>query len=88
MSKRAARRPDPEPLQTNDERVVALGTAAWAVALLVLLLLRLTDVTEVPTWWLGMCGYGIVLGLFGQRYCRKRREAIARDAARGLPQRS
>ena len=33
-------------------------------------------------------GYGIALGLFGVRYCRRRRDAIARDAARGLPRRS
>lgn len=75
-------------MQTNDEFIVTLGTVAWAVALLVLLVLQVAEVTDVHAWWLGMCGYGIVLGLFGRRYCRKRVEAIARDAARGLPRTS
>ncbi|MBW3616114.1 MAG: DUF2530 domain-containing protein [Actinobacteria bacterium] len=62
-------------------------TAAWVVALLVLVVLRLTG-SEIRDWWMGMCGYGIALGLYGVRYCRRRHEAIARDKARGIPQRS
>jgi len=79
---------DPPPLETDDTRVVLVGTAAWAVALVVLLVLRVADVGDVPDWWLGMCAYGIALGLFGARYARRRHLAIARDAAQGLPQRS
>ena len=85
---RPARRPDPPPLETNDGLVVGIGTALWAIALVVLLVLRVTQTTEVRDWWLGMCGYGIALGLFGVRYCRRRHEAIARDTAQGLPRRS
>jgi len=80
--------PDPVPLETDDVRLVLVGTAAWAIALVVLLVLRVLDVADVRDWWLGMCAYGIALGLFGARYCRRRHEAIARDAAQGLPQRS
>lgn len=80
--------PDPPPLETDDARAVLVGTAAWALALVVLLVLRVTDVGAVRDWWLGMCGYGIALGLFGAWYIRGRHEAIARDAAQGLPRRS
>lgn len=79
--------PDPAPLETDDVRVVATGAALWAIALVVLVVLRIAGVGDVQTWWIGMCAYGIALGLFGVRYCRRRRAAIERDAARGIPQR-
>jgi len=81
------RHPDPAPLETDDVRVVAAGTAVWAVALVVLVVMRAAGVGDVQTWWIGMCGYGVALGLFGVRYCRRRRAAIARDAGRGIAQR-
>jgi hypothetical protein len=77
-----ARRPDPPPLETDDVRVVAGGTAAWAVALVVLLVLRLAGV-EVAGWWLVMCACGTALGVLGVRYCQRRRSAIERDRAAG-----
>ena len=85
--------PDPAPLQTDDGRVVLVGTVGWAAALLVLTVLRVTGTDlgglgAVQNWWLGMGAYGIALGLFGVRYCRRRQDAIARDAALGLPPRS
>jgi polyferredoxin len=81
------RRPDPPPLETDDARAVAVGTGAWALALVVLLALRLGGGAEVETWWLVMCGYGVLLGVVGVRYCRRRHAAIERDKARGLPRR-
>ena len=81
-------RPDPPPLETNDVKVVAVGTAAWALGLLVLLVLAATDTVDVAGWWLGMCCYGIVFGLLGVRYCQRRHVAIERDRAQGLPRRS
>jgi hypothetical protein len=35
-----------------------------------------------------MCAYGVALGLFGLWYVRRRKAAIERDAARGVPRRS
>ena len=87
MPSRALRRPDPPPLETDDVHVVAVGTGLWALGLLVLVVLALTDAVEVRGWWLAMCGVGIVLGLIGVRYCQRRRAAVARDAARGIPRR-
>ena len=80
-------RPDPKPLETDDVKVVAVITAGFAVGLVVLVVLRLAG-EDVRGWWMGMCGYGIALGLYGVRYCRRRHAAIARDAAAGIPQRS
>ena len=71
------RRPDPPPLETNDVAIVAGGTAVWAVAFVVLLVLRLTG-SDVHAWWLEMCAAGALLGLVGVRYCVRRRNALAR----------
>ena len=68
---RAPRHPDPPPLETDDVKVVAVGTALWAVALVVLVVLALAG-AEVHAWWLWMCVTGIVLGLIGVRYASRR----------------
>lgn len=88
MPSRRVQRPDPPPLETDDVKVVALGTALWAGGLLVLAVLRLTDAAEVRDWWLVMCACGLALGLYGVHYCRRRHAAIERDKAAGIPQRS
>ena len=69
-----ARRPDPPPLETDDVRLVAFGTGAWGVALLVLAVARLAG-ADVHGWWIVMCLCGAVLGLVGVAYCRRRRVA-------------
>jgi fatty acid desaturase len=79
---KTARRPDPEPLETDDVRIVAVGTALWAIALVVLVVARLAG-AGVHGWWLAMCASGAALGLLGVRYCQRRRDAIARDRAVG-----
>lgn len=88
MPSRRIARPDPPPLETDDVKVVAAGTAAWALGLLVLLVLAATDTADVKGWWLGMCGYGIALGVFGVRYSQRRHAAIERDRAEGVPRTS
>ena len=62
---RPERKPDPPPLRTNDARAIAVGTAAWVVLLLVLLVLHSTLQRHHTTWWYGVCGVGIALGLIG-----------------------
>ena len=73
------RRPDPPPLETDDVLIVASGTALWAVAFVVLLLLRLAG-QDIHLWWIEMCAAGAVLGLVGVRYCVRRRTALRRSA--------
>jgi hypothetical protein len=72
------RRPDPEPLPTNDVTAVTVGTAAWAVLLVVLLAVygRLQDDGHESWVWIAAAGFG--LGLIGIRHARRRRAALAR----------
>jgi hypothetical protein len=86
------RRPDPEPLETDDVMVVTVGTALWGVALVVTAALhgRLGD--EGRTSWVWISAAGFVLGLLGIRYVRRRRAALRAEAggatAGGAPTRS
>ncbi|MGI5166956.1 DUF2530 domain-containing protein [Spirillospora sp. CA-253888] len=72
------RRPDPPPLQTNDVRIAAAGTAAWALALVVLLVV---DLPEADRWWLWVCGAGVAIGLFAVWYVPRLQAGRAREAA-------
>lgn len=70
------RRPDPEPLEVNDVALVAGLTAAWALGLGVLLVLRAAG-EDVRTWWIQMCLVGLALGLIGVRTCRRRKASLS-----------
>lgn len=77
---------DVEPLDVTGTQTVALGTAIWLIALLLLLPFtgRLRDNGDVD--WLWTCVAGIGLGLFGLWYCRRRAQALrthARDRTGG-----
>lgn len=74
------RRPDPEPLETDDVRVVGGLGLLWVVALVVLGIARLAG-ADVRGWWLVMCACGAGLGVLGVVHCRRRQAAIARDRA-------
>jgi len=75
------RRPDPEPLRTDDVTAVTVGTVAWAVLLVVLLAMygRLEDDGHESWVWIAAAGFG--LGLIGIRHVRRRRAALARNDA-------
>ena len=67
------RRPDPEPVEVNEKRIVLVGVVLWAIAFVVLAVffrgyLRDHD----ATWWLWACLVGIVLGLYGLRFVSRR----------------
>lgn len=70
-------RPDPEPLELDDTRVVAGGTALWLLALVVLLVADLLG-ADVPGWWPAMCACGAALGVVGLRYLARRKRARRR----------
>jgi hypothetical protein len=61
------RRPDPEPLKTNDMLTVLVGIGLWAVALVVLLIVR-----PAETWTIWTCAAGIGLGFLGLLYIHRR----------------
>ncbi|MEY9214074.1 DUF2530 domain-containing protein [Thermobifida halotolerans] len=88
---RKPRKPDPE-VHESDYRVpAAVGTAAWTVALIVLLV-RGDRLPADDRWWIWVCVTGIALGVFGffyiPRLLRRRAEAEERRRDRhsaGLP---
>ncbi|MFC5187864.1 DUF2530 domain-containing protein [Actinomadura harenae] len=72
------RRPDPQPLATNDVHIAIAGTVAWAVALAVLLVVGLPSDER---WWLWVCAVGIGCGLFAIWYIPRLQAARARLVA-------
>ena len=75
------RRPAPPPLEANDQLVTAIITAAWAVALIVLLVLR-DRIPATERWWVWVCVAGLAMGLFALWYVPRMKRARARSAAR------
>ncbi|MGH8968434.1 MAG: DUF2530 domain-containing protein [Actinomycetes bacterium] len=73
------RRPDPEPLETDDVRVVTIGTVVWFVALVLALVFHdpLADGGNENWTWIFLAGAG--LGLLGIVYLRRRRRSLQRD---------
>lgn len=68
------RRPDPPPLETNDRPVVLVGIALWAIGFVVLVVFFRHDLQRHhATYWLWSCGIGVVMGLYGLHFIRKRR---------------
>jgi ABC-type nickel/cobalt efflux system permease component RcnA len=66
---------------------VAIGTAAWAIAFVVLLLMRSSLEEHGTTWWIGAAAVGLVSGLGGLLFLRWRKgrhearlEAVEPDA--------
>ncbi len=71
----------PPPLEGNDRIITAVITAAWLVALVVLLVLG--DRLPAPDRsWIWTCVVGIGLGLFGLAYVPRLKRSRARAAAR------
>jgi hypothetical protein len=79
------RRPDPEPLETDDVRAVTVGTVGWGLLLLVLLAAypRLDDDGRGSWVWIAAAGFG--LGLVGVRHVRRRRAALSRAVPPSAP---
>jgi uncharacterized membrane protein len=75
------RRPVPPPLEANDELVTAVVTVGWAVALVVLLVLR-DQIPADERWWIWTCLAGLAMGLFGLWYVPRVKRVRARGAAR------
>ncbi|WP_245604484.1 DUF2530 domain-containing protein [Nocardioides aequoreus] len=64
---------DVEPLDLDGVRTMQVGTALWAVALLLLLPFRGELEARDATWWLWVCVAGFGLGLVGWDHCRRLR---------------
>ena len=60
-------------MQVNETRIVAIGVALWALALVVLAAFFRDDLRRHhATWWLWACAVGIALGLYGLRFVSRR----------------
>ena len=75
------RHPPPPPLEANDPLVTIVGTAAWAVALVVLLVLR-DQIPPEQRWWIWTGVSGVAMGLFAWWFVPRVKRARARSAAR------
>ena len=76
-----ARPSPPPPLEANDRMVTVVGTAAWAVALVVLLIVR-DRLPAGQRWWIWTCVAGVLMGLFALWYVPRLKRGRARAAAR------
>jgi hypothetical protein len=77
---RTPRRPAPPPLEGNDQLITAVITAGWAVALLVLLIVR-AKIPAADRWWIWACTAGLAIGLFGLLYAPRLKRSRSRSAA-------
>ena len=77
----ATRPSPPPPLEANDQVVIWVGTACWAVALVVLLIVR-SYIPPGQRWWIWTALAGLVMGLFGLWYVPYLKRARARSARR------
>ena len=75
-----ARPSPPPPLEANDQVVTWVGTAGWAVALVVLLIVR-DSLPAGQRWWIWTCACGLAMGLFALWYVPRLKRARARAAA-------
>jgi hypothetical protein len=73
----STRRPAPPPLEANDRLVTVVITAGWAVALIVLVVLR-SDLRPADRWWIWTCVTGLGLGVFGLLYVPRLKRARER----------
>jgi hypothetical protein len=68
--------PSPPPLVTNEAAVVLVGTALWAVGLVVLLLNRDWLRRHDATWWIWVAVTGVGVGLTWGPYALWRRRGF------------
>jgi|SRR5581483_4952011 len=64
---RAERPSPPPPLEADDQLVIRVITAGWAIALVVLLAVR-GSLPAGERWWVWTCVAGLAFGVFGLWY--------------------
>src|SRR6185437_1429020 len=76
---RAERPSPPPPLEADDQLVIRVITAGWAVALVVLLIVR-GSLPPGQRWWIWTCVCGIAFGIFASWYVPRLKRGRARAA--------
>ena len=74
----------PPPLEADDQLVIWAGTAGWAVALVILLIVR-DSLPPSQRWWIWTCVCGVAFGIFAMWYVPRLKRGRARAAARTGP---
>jgi Protein of unknown function (DUF2530) len=75
------RRPAPPPLEGDDRVITLVITAGWAVALIVLLIVR-SSLAPADRWWIWVAVAGLGAGLFGLAWVPYLKRSRARAAER------
>jgi Na+/melibiose symporter-like transporter len=70
----------PPPLEADDQLVIWAGTAGWAVALVILLIVR-DSLPPSQRWWIWTCVCGVAFGIFAMWYVPRLKRRRARAAA-------
>ena len=76
---RAERPSPPPPLEADDQLVIRVITAGWAVALVVLLIVR-GSLPADERWWIWTCVAGLAFGIFGLWYVPRLKRGRTRAA--------
>jgi Protein of unknown function (DUF2530) len=71
----------PPPLEGDDRIITGVITAGFAVALIVLLIVR-DELSAADRWWIWVAAFGTFLGLFGFVYVPHVKRSRARAAER------
>src|SRR5690242_16495457 len=73
-------RPSPPPLEADDQFVIRVGTAGWAIALVVLLIVH-GRLPPSERWWIWTCVAGLAFGFFAMWYVPRLKRGRTRAAA-------
>jgi len=74
-------RPVPPPLEGDDRLITGVITAGFAIALIILLIMR-GGLSAADQWWVWVPAFGTALGLFGLAYVPHLKRARMRAAER------
>jgi hypothetical protein len=74
-------RPVPPPLEGDDRLITAAITAGFAIALIVLLIVR-GHLPAADRWWIWVAAFGTALGFFGLAYVPHLKRSRVRAAER------
>jgi membrane associated rhomboid family serine protease len=74
-------RPAPPPLEGDDRVITGVITAGFAVALVVLLIVR-NSLSAADRWWVWVAAFGTFMGLFGLVYVPHLKRSRERAAGR------
>jgi len=80
IPERAERPSPPPPLEADDQLVIRVITAGWAVALVVLLIVR-GSLPAGERWWVWTCVAGLAFGIFALWYVPRLKRGRTRAAA-------